>query len=69
MWILKFVEDSTRLSNCVDTFVDWLANGSPPWAAYREFMSGRLIVIDKQPGVRLVGYRRNMTAYFCQDCT
>ena len=35
--------------------MDWLANGSPPWAAYRAFMSGRLIVLDKQPGVRLVG--------------
>ena len=34
---------------------DWLANGSPPWAAYRAFMSGLLIVIDKHPGVHLVG--------------
>ena len=29
----------------------WLANGSPPWAAYRAFMSGHLIGLDKQPGV------------------
>ena len=39
----------------MENFVDWLANGSPPWAAYRAFMSGRLIALDKQPGVRPVG--------------
>ena len=54
-WILKFSEDSTRLRTSVETFVDWLANGIPPWAAYRAFMPGRLIVLDKQPAVRLVG--------------
>ena len=31
VWILKFGEDSTRLRTSVETFVDWLANGSPPW--------------------------------------
>ena len=40
--LLKFGEGSTRLSTSVETFVDWLANGSPPWAAYRS---------DKQPGL------------------
>ena len=54
-WLLKFEEDSTRLHTSVETFVDWKANGSPPWAAYWAFMSDRLIVLDKQPGVRPVG--------------
>ena len=36
-------------------FLDWLANGIPPWADYRAFMLARLIALDKQPGVRLVG--------------
>ena len=53
--LLKFVEDSTILRTSVETFVDWLSNGSPPWAAYRAFMYGRRIVLDKQPGVRPVG--------------
>ena len=53
--ILKFGEDSTRLHTTVETFVNWLPNESPPWAAYRAFMSGRLIALDKQPGVHLVG--------------
>ena len=34
-WPLKFGEDSTRLRNSVENFVDWLANGNSPWAAYR----------------------------------
>ena len=54
-WLLKFREDSKRLRTSVETFVDWLSNGSPPWAAYRAFMYGRMIEIDKQPGVRPVG--------------
>ena len=37
------------------TFVDWLANGSPPWAAYCALMSGRLITLEKQPGILPVG--------------
>eukprot|EP00978_Attheya_sp_CCMP212_P041116 scaffold231684_cov46-Attheya_sp.AAC.1 len=33
----------------------WLANGRPPWAAYRTLMASRLVALDKQPGVRPVG--------------
>ena len=54
-WLLKFGEYITRLRTSVETFVDWLDNGSPPWAAYCAFMSGRLIALNKQPGVRPVG--------------
>ena len=54
-WILKSGDNSTRLGTRVETFVDWLANGSPPWVTYCEFMFGRLIALDKQPGVCLVG--------------
>ena len=54
-WILKFGEDSTRIRTSVETVLDWLANGIPPWTAYREFMSSRLIVLEKQPGMWPVG--------------
>ena len=54
-WLMKFGEDSTRLRKSVEIFVYWLSNGSPPWAAYRAFMSGCLIALYKQPGVRPVG--------------
>ena len=53
--LLKFVEDSTILRTSVETFVDWLANGSPPWTAYCEFMSGRMIALERYLGVRPVG--------------
>jgi hypothetical protein len=32
--------------------VDCLANSFPPWAAYRALMAGRLVALDKCPGVR-----------------
>ena len=54
-WLLKLCDDITRLCTSIETFVHWLANGSPPWAAYCAFMSGRLIALDKQTGVRPVG--------------
>ena len=53
-WLLKFGEGSTRLRTSVETFVEWIANGSLPWAAYRAFMLGCLIALDKNPGVRPV---------------
>ena len=54
-WILKFGDCITILRTIVGTFVDWLDNGNLTWVDYREFMSSRLIAIDKQPGVRPVG--------------
>ena len=54
-WLLKFGEDSTRLCTRAENFVDWFANGSPPWVAYCEFMYVRLIELDKQPVVHPVG--------------
>ena len=35
-------------------FTEWLGNGRPPWAAYHALISGRLIALDKQTGVKLV---------------
>ena len=32
-----------------------LGNGRTPWSTYRALMSGRLIALDKQPGIRPVG--------------
>ena len=54
-WLLEFGEESTRPRTSVEAFVDWIANGSPPSADYLAFMSGRMIVLDKQPDVRPVG--------------
>ena len=53
-WILKSGEDSKKLCISVEIFVDWPTNKNPPWAAYCAFISGRLIVLDKNTGVRPV---------------
>ena len=61
---MKFGEDSTILRTSVENFVHWLANGSLPWVDYCAFMSGRLIALDKQPGVRLVGVGETGQRFF-----
>ena len=53
-WLLKFGEDSNRLRTSMKTFVDWLVNGSPPFADHCAFMPVRLIALEEQPGVRPV---------------
>ena len=34
---------------------EWLSNGWPLWATYRALMFGRLITLEKSPGIRPVG--------------
>ena len=64
-WLLRFGATSAELRLIVGDFVEWLGNGRPPWAAYRALMSGRLIALDKQSGIRPVEvgetWRRLMT--------
>lgn len=56
-WLLRFGAGSTALREAVAVarFTQWLANDYPPWAAYRALMSGRLVALDKCPGVRPIG--------------
>ena len=53
--ILRFGAVSRELRMIVGDFTEWLGHGRPPWAAYRELLNGRMIVLDKQPGIRPVG--------------
>ena len=53
-WLLRFGAASGTLRQIVVEFGEWLSNGWPPWAAYRVIISGRLIALDKSPGIRLV---------------
>jgi hypothetical protein len=61
-WLLRFGKESEALREEMALWASWLANGNPPWAAYRALMAARLVALDKQPGVRPVGigeiYRR-----------
>ena len=54
-WLLRFSAASAVLRLIVGDFVKWFGNGRPPWVAYWELMSGRLIALVKQPGIEPVG--------------
>lgn len=49
--LLQFGKSSHILREAVVEFARWMANDFPPWAAYRAIMSGRLIALDKNPGI------------------
>ena len=50
--LLRFGRENELLREVVGDFIRYLSNTNPPWAAYRAFMSNRLIALDKLPGVR-----------------
>eukprot|EP00957_Ditylum_brightwellii_P185088 14094998-Ditylum_brightwellii.AAC.1 len=54
-WILQYGIASRKLREGVATVARWLANTRPAWAAYQALVTGRLIVLDKCPGIRPVG--------------
>jgi hypothetical protein len=54
-WLLRHGDHSGRLRDAMATWVDWLSNGSPPYAAYRAVNMVRTVALDKSPGVRPLG--------------
>ena len=54
-WLLRFGAANAELRLIVGDFIEWTSNGRPPWAAYCALMSGRLIALDKQPGIIPIG--------------
>ena len=53
-WCLKYGQTSFVLRKAIASLTSWLANGFPPWAAYRGFQVGRLVALNKFPGIRPV---------------
>eukprot|EP00804_Cyclotella_cryptica_P015633 CCRYP_003626-RA/>CCRYP_003626-RA protein AED:0.41 eAED:0.41 QI:0/0/0/0.66/0.5/0.33/3/0/308 len=53
--LLRYGKASSELREEMLEWTLWLGNTSPPWAAYRAMRQGRLVALDKQPGVRPVG--------------
>ena len=53
--LLRHGNASRRLRKTMANFAEWMANSYPPWAAYRALRMGRLIALDKSPGIRPVG--------------
>ena len=54
-WLLRFGASSKRLRVAIAALACWMANDLPPWAAIRALMAGRLLAIDKSPGIRPIG--------------
>lgn len=54
-WLLRFGPVSRKLQRAVAALAEWMGSPDIPWAAYRGMMAGRLIALDKSPGVRPVG--------------
>ena len=54
-WLLRFGCAPEELRVVVSRLADWMANSSPPWAAYCAIIACRLVALDKSPGVRPVG--------------
>jgi len=54
-WLLCFGTESEAFREEMASWTNWLANETPPWPAYHALMAGRLVALDKQPGVRPVG--------------
>ena len=50
-WLLHFGCASEEFRVVVASLADWMANSSPPWAAYRALMAFCLVALDKRPGV------------------
>ena len=54
-YLVAYEGASTNLRQVMANLCEWLANTSPPWAAYRALMTRRLVALDKEPGTRPVG--------------
>ena len=68
--LLKHGKASSKLQKAVANFTGSMANESSPWAAIRALMSGRLVALDKCPGVRPLGIGeswRRLTAKQCES--
>ncbi len=56
-WLLRYGVQSKRLWEVMATWVDWLSNGSPPYAAYRAVNTVCTVALNKTPGVRPLGIK------------
>ena len=54
-WLLRHGAQSERLQDMMTMWVDWLSNGSPPYAAYRAVNTVSTAALDICLGVRPLG--------------
>ena len=46
-WLLSFGTSLASLREDMAAWTGWIANESPPWAAYRDIMAAQLFALDK----------------------
>ena len=51
----KFGAESETFREELARWTRWISNGSTSWAAYRDLVAGRLVALEKIPGVLTVG--------------
>ena len=54
-WLLWHGAQSERLCEVMATWVNWLSNGSLPYAVYHAVNTVCTVALDKTPGVRPLG--------------
>ena len=59
---------SRILREAVGEFTEWTMNHNVPWPAIRAFASGRLMALDKMPGIRPIGIGELWRRLFCKLC-
>ena len=56
-WLLKFGMHNQRLPNAIARLTEWQSNSNPPWTTNRALWTGRLMALDKSPGIHLIAIR------------
>jgi hypothetical protein len=54
-WLLRYGAHSEKLHEAMAEWVDWLSNGSPPYAAYHAVNTVRTVTLEKCLGVQPLG--------------
>jgi hypothetical protein len=67
-WLLCHGAHSERLREAMADWVDWLSNGSPPYAAYRAVNTVWTIALDKCPGIQPLGVGK-VWMHLWSDCS
>ena len=54
-WLLRHGAQSEHLRDVMAMWVDWLSNGSPPYAVYHVVNTVCTVALNKCPGLRPLG--------------